>query len=147
VSERTYPEELQSMIDRAGTLTAQEVEALGRYWKADEDIAFPEPSFALGVVGEVSYPDVTNADLVAAWEHALHAAGQAGRVDEIEAATAAGRAVQHDERHLRGEDDYAKDGAAEAVRSAVLATGVKDLISAEDHDALTAAWRRTVGTA
>jgi hypothetical protein len=144
MSKRAYSERLQAMIDRAGQLTGDEIEALGKLWKADEDIVFPQPSLALGIVGEVDYPVVTNADLVTAWEYALDAAGKAGRVDEIEAAQDAGRAVKRDLRHLH-DDELAKDGSEEAVRSAVLATGVRDLIADEDFQALTAAWRRVVG--
>jgi hypothetical protein len=144
MADKTYSQELQAMIDRAGQLTDEEIESLGRLWKADEDIAFPEPSIALGVVGEVAYPAVTNEQLVAAWENALHAAGNAGRVDEIEAAEHAGRAVARAERGSH-DDEFAKDGAAEAVRSAVLATGVRDLITDEAYRTLTAAWQRVVG--
>jgi hypothetical protein len=144
MSKKVHPEQLQSMIDRAGRLTAEEAAALGGYWKADEDIAFPEPSIALGVVGEVSYPVVTNADIVTAWDNALDGAGKAGRVDEIEAATEAGRATKRDVRHMH-DDELEKDGAEEAVRAAVLATGVRDLISDEDYRTLTAAWSRTLG--
>jgi hypothetical protein len=144
MSKGAYPQHLQAMIDRAGALTAQEAEALGRVWKGEEDIAFPDPSLALGLVGEVDVPAATNEQLIAAWQHALDAAGSAGRVDEIEAAEDAGRAAKRDLRHLH-DDEYAKDGAEEAVRSAVLAAGVRDLISEEDFATLTMAWTRVLG--
>lgn len=140
----TYAPQLQAMIDRAGMLTAEEAESLGRLWKSDEEIVFPEPSLALGIVGEVSYPMVTNAELADAWQRALDAAGGAGRVDEIHAAQAAGRAAARDIRHQH-DDSYAKDGAEEAVRSAVLATGVRDLIGDDDFRILTAAWSQVLG--
>ncbi|GAA4677475.1 hypothetical protein [Frondihabitans cladoniiphilus] len=144
MAETTYSPELQSMIDRAGSMTADEVEALGRLWKNDEDIAFPPASFALGLVGEVAYPVVTNEELVDAWQRALDAAGAGGRVDEIHAAQEAGRATTRDVRHQH-DDARAKDGAEEAVRSAVLATGVRDLISDDDFRVLTAAWSKVLG--
>ncbi|MCU1528793.1 MAG: hypothetical protein JWP75_2556 [Frondihabitans sp.] len=138
--------ELQSMIDRAGQLTADEAESLGRLWKGDEGIVFPKFNIALGLVGEVDYPVVTNEALVDAWQRALDAAGDAGRVDEIHAAEDAGRATTRDVRHLH-DDAYAKDGAEQAVRSAVLATGVRDLISDDDYRILTAAWAHVLGGA
>ncbi|WP_066520827.1 hypothetical protein [Curtobacterium ammoniigenes] len=141
---KAYPEHLQAMIDRAGTLTADEVEALGRLWKADEEIVFSQPDFALGINGGATIPEVTNEQLLAAWQNALDAAGNAGRVDEIEAAQDAGRAAKRDIRHLH-DDELAKDGAEEAVRAAVLAVGVQDLISEEDFLTLTGAWAQVLG--
>ena len=146
MSKTTYSPELQAMIDQAGRLTAEEAEKLGKLWKGDEEIAFAAPSFALGLNGGVNAPMVTNAELASAWQRALDAAGEAGRVDEIEAAREAGRAATRDIKHL-DDDAYAKDGAEEAVRSAVLATGVRDLISEEDYDVLTAAWTTVLGAA
>ncbi|PZE28658.1 MULTISPECIES: hypothetical protein [unclassified Curtobacterium] len=144
MSKRTYAQHLQAMIERAGSLTAQEAEALGRLWKADEDIVLPEPSWAFEIQGGIDVPVVTNVQLVAAWEHALHAAGTAGRVDEIEAAQDAGRAAARDLRHIH-DDELAEDGAQEAVRSAVLAAGVRDLIPDDEYQTLTTAWRRVLG--
>lgn len=141
---KVYPQHLQAMIDRAGSLTAAEVETLGRLWKADEDIVFSQPDFALGIQGGATIPEVTNEQLLAAWKNALDAAGSAGRVDEIEAAEEAGRAAKRDIRHLH-DDELAKDGAEEAVRSAVLAVGVHDLIAEEDYLTLTAAWAQVLG--
>lgn len=135
---------LQEMIDRAGRLTAEEAEALGTLWKGDEGIVFPTPNLALGLVGEVEYPVVTNEKLIGAWERALEAAGNAGRVDEIHAAEEAGRAATRDVRHFH-DDAYAKDGAEQAARSAVLAAGVRDLITDDDFQALTSAWTRVLG--
>jgi hypothetical protein len=146
MSKGTYSQELQAMIDRAGRLTAEEAAELGRLWKDDEEIEVVPTNVALTLVGEVDSAFVTNGRLVAAWEHALHAAGNAGRVDEIEAAQEAGRAAKRDLRHMH-DDSFTKDGAEEAVRSAVLATGVRDLISEEDHRALTAAWTEVLGDA
>jgi hypothetical protein len=144
VSDKTYAPELQTMIERAGAITEAEAERLGALWVADEDIVLPEASLALGINGGVDAPMVTNAELVGAWEHALDAAGKAGRVDEIEAAQAAGRAAEHAMRHEHGVE---KDGVAEAVRSAVLGTGVRDLLADDEVATLTAAWRRVVGNA
>ncbi|MDM7884448.1 MULTISPECIES: hypothetical protein [Curtobacterium] len=131
---------VQSMIDRAGRITADEAEALDVTWKADEGIVVPEPSASLAIQGGADGRMVTNADLLAAWQHALEAAGAAGRVDEIEAAQEAGRAVKHSDAHLRD-----RAGAEEAVRSAVLATGVRDLLSDDEYATLTAAWRKVLG--
>jgi hypothetical protein len=144
MSEKTFAPTLQAMIDRAGTLTPEETKTLGELWKGSEDIQF-SPDLAGGIQGGIaSYPIIENTALVAAWENALHAAGNAGRVDEIEAAEAAGRAAKRDERHDH-DSEYDRDGAEEAIRSAVLAAGVHDLISSDDFDALTAAWRRVLG--
>ena len=140
MSDQANAQQLQSMIERAGRITAEEGDALATLWEADEDIVLPEASVSLAIQGGADAPMVTNADLVAAWQHALDAAGSAGRVDEIEAAQAAGRAVKHAHPHLRD-----RSGAEEAVRAAVLGIGVRDLVSAEDLDALTAVWRRVLG--
>lgn len=140
VSEDTSNTALQAMIERAGRITADEAEALDVAWKADEDIVVPEPSASLAIQGGADGRMVTNANLVAAWQHALDAAGAAGRVEEIEAAQEAGRAVKHSDAHLRD-----RAGAEEAVRSAVLATGVRDLVSDDEYAVLTAAWRKVLG--
>lgn len=131
---------LQAMIERAGRITADEAESLDVAWKADEGILLPEPSASLAIQGGADGRMVTNADLVAAWQHALEAAGAAGRVEEIEAAQQAGRAVRHSDARLRD-----RAGAEEAVRSAVLATGVRDLVSDDEYATLTAAWRKVLG--
>jgi hypothetical protein len=140
VSNENSQAAVQSMIDRAGRITADEAEALDVTWKADEGIVVPEPSASLAIQGGADGRMVTNADLLAAWQHALEAAGAAGRVDEIEAAQEAGRAVKHSDAHLRD-----RAGAEEAVRSAVLAAGVRDLLSDDEYATLTAAWRKVLG--
>ena len=140
VSDTTENSGLRAMIDRAGRITAEEAESLDITWKADEAILLPEPSASLAIQGGADGRMVTNADLVAAWQHALEAAGAAGRVEEIEAAQEAGRAVRHGHAHLRD-----RAGAEEAVRSAVLATGVRDLVSDDEYATLTAAWRTVLG--
>lgn len=140
VTDTTSNAGLQAMIERAGRITADEAEALDVTWKADEGIVLPEPSASLAIQGGADGRMVTNADLVAAWQHALEAAGAAGRVEEIEAAQEAGRAVRHSDARLRD-----RAGAEEAVRSAVLATGVRDLVSDDEFATLTAAWRKVLG--
>ncbi|PCN46884.1 hypothetical protein Csp2054_14910 [Curtobacterium sp. 'Ferrero'] len=140
VSDHTSNPGLQAMIERAGRITADEAESLDVVWKADEAILLPEPSASLAIQGGADGRMVTNADLVAAWQHALEAAGAAGRVEEIEAAQEAGRAVRHSDARLRD-----RAGAEEAVRSAVLATGVRDLVSDDEYATLTAAWRKVLG--
>ncbi|HEX4058874.1 MAG TPA: hypothetical protein VHX87_11235 [Galbitalea sp.] len=144
MSEETYPANLQAMIDRAATLTEDETKALGDLWESGEDLVLPTPLLRAEVFGSLDAPVVTNQALIAAWQHALDAAGNAGRVDEIDAARAAGRATVRDVRH---DHDTAaeKKGAEEAVRSAVLAVGVRDLISAEDYDVLVAPWQQVLG--
>ena len=140
MSDDTSNTALQSMIERAGRITAEEAEALDVTWKADEAILLPEPSASLAIQGGADGRMVTNADLLAAWQHALDAAGAAGRVEEIEAAQEAGRAVKHSDAHRRD-----RAGAEEAVRSAVLATGVRDLLTDDEYATLTAAWRKVLG--
>lgn len=140
VTDDTSNTALQSMIERAGRITAEEAEALDVTWKADEAILLPEPSASLAIQGGADGRMVTNADLLAAWQHALDAAGAAGRVEEIEAAQEAGRAVKHSDAHRRD-----RAGAEEAVRSAVLATGVRDLLTDDEYATLTAAWRKVLG--
>src|ERR1700712_4510654 len=100
MSEETYPAVLQAMIDRAASLTAAEAEALGQLWESNEGLELDTPSIADEIFGELALPQVTNEMLMAAWENALNAAGEAGRANEIDAARAAGRAVLHDVRHL-----------------------------------------------
>ena len=79
MSRDTYPEKLQALIDRAGTLTAEETQSLGQLWESDEDLLLPPPS-GLGELffGELDNPLVTNQDLLAAWQRTLDAAGNAG---------------------------------------------------------------------
>jgi hypothetical protein len=146
MSHESYPSELQTMIDRAGALTAEETDSLGTLWESDEDLLLPKPSFAQEVIGELDYPIVTNEDLLAAWQRALNAASNANpiRLNVIEAARAAGRAAKHDERHLK-DSASSKNGAEEAVRSAVLAVGVRDLISDNDFKALAGPWQHVLG--
>ena len=91
MSKEIYPPQLQAMIDRAGILTAEETERLGQLWETDEDLVLPPPSLAYEAFGGFDVPIVTNAALLGAWQRALDAAGNAGRVDEIDAA----RAAQH----------------------------------------------------
>jgi hypothetical protein len=143
--EETYPAVLQAMIDRAATLTAAEAEALGQLWEAGEGLELDTPSVADEIFGELALPQVTNEMLLAAWANALNAAGDAGRSTEIDAARAAGRAVTHDMRHLK-DSESSKNGAEEAVRSAVLAVGVRDLIDSEDYLALVTPWQTVLGT-
>lgn len=144
MAEKSYPAELQAMIDRAATLTAEQVDAIGKLWESEEQLVMPPPSLALEMVGEVNPPLVTNQALVDAWQRALDAAGAAGRVDEIEAARAAGRAAHRDDRHLT-DSPSSKNGTEEAVRSAVLAVGVRDLISDGDYEVLVAPWQTVLG--
>ena len=144
MAQETYPSALQSMIERAGSLSAEQVDALGKLWESDEELMMLRPSFALELEGEVNPPFVTNRALIDAWERALDAAGTAGRVDEIEAARAAGRALHHDDRHLR-DSPSSKNGAEEAARSAVLAVGVKHLIADGDYQVLVAPWQQVLG--
>jgi hypothetical protein len=145
MSRETYPVELQAMIDRAGDLTAAETDSLGQLWESDEGLVLPNPSVFLEVVGYEDYPVVTNQALIDAWERALDAAGNAGRANEIDAARAAGRAALLDVRHLQ-DSESSKNGAEEAVRSAVLAVGVRDLISEIDYRILVTPWQQVLGT-
>jgi hypothetical protein len=144
VAQETYPVALQAMIDQAGSLSAEQVDALGKLWEADEELVMPRPSISLELQGEVNPPIVTNQALIDAWQRALDAAGAAGRVDEIEAARAAGRAAHHDDRHLK-DSPSSKNGTEEAARSAVLAVGVRDLISDTDYQTLVAPWQQVLG--
>jgi hypothetical protein len=132
------------MIDRAGSLTAAEVDSLGTLWESDEDLVLPAPSLLLELQGEVDYPVVTNKALVDAWQRALDAAGKAGRANELDAARAGGRAAIRDVRHLK-DSEASKNGAEEAVRSAMLAVGVRDLISDDDYQILVNPWQRVLG--
>ena len=132
------------MIDRVGRLTATEVDSLGALWESDEDLVLPPPSFSFELQGGVDYPVVTNQALVEAWQRALDAAGAAGRVNELDAARAGGRAVVRDVRHLK-DSEASKNGAEEAVRSAMLAVGVRDLISDDDYQILATPWQQVLG--
>jgi hypothetical protein len=142
----TYPPDLQEMIDRAGTLTVDETQAMGDLWESEEELVLPAPSLLWELQGGLDEPEVTNQDLLDAWQRALHAASNADpiRLDAIEAARAAGRAATHDERHLH-DSRAEKNGAEQAVRSAVLAVGVRDLISASDFTVLAGPWGKVLG--
>jgi hypothetical protein len=76
-----YPAALQSMIDRAGSLSAEQIDKLGQLWESDEELIMEEPSISAELMGEVNPPLVANQSLIDAWQHALDAAGQAGRVE------------------------------------------------------------------
>jgi hypothetical protein len=144
MSQETFPTQLQAMIDRAGSLTAAEIESLGQLWESDEDLILPPPSIGGEIFGQIDYPLVTNEALLEAWQRALDAAGNAGRATELDAAIAAGRAVKHDDRHLK-DSESSKNGSEEAVRSAVLAVGVRDLISDTDYAVLVTPWQKVLG--
>lgn len=144
MAHETFPTAAQAMIDRAGSLTADEIDALGRLWESDEELMMERPDIAAELMGEVNPPLVTNQQLIDAWQHALDAAGNAGRVEAIEAAEAAGRATHRDDRHLH-DSPSSKNGAEEAARSAVLAVGVRDLISDADYQTLVGPWQQVLG--
>jgi hypothetical protein len=129
MTEEAYSTELQSLIDRAGSLTAEETETLGQLWEAGEDLVLPSPLLRTELFGQLDFPVVTNQELLAAWQHA---------------ARAAGRAATRDERHFK-ESESSKNGAEEAVRSAVLAVGVRDLISDADYQTLVSPWQQVLG--
>ncbi|MEO6116965.1 MAG: hypothetical protein ABIP33_11320 [Pseudolysinimonas sp.] len=136
------------MIDRAATLTEAETDSLGKLWESGEDLIIPYMSVAAELAtdlsGEFDPPMVTNQALLDAWQHALDAAGNAGRVTELDAAMAAGQAASRDVRHLR-DSPSSKNGTDEAVRSAVLAVGVRDLISDAEYQTLVAPWEQVLG--
>jgi len=144
MSNESYPAEQQAMIDRAAALTAAETEALGTLWESDEQLIMPNMSILDELQGEFDAPLVTNQALIDAWEHALDAAGKAGRVTELDAAMAAGRAATREVRHL-DDSPSSKNGTEQAVRSAVLAVGVRDLISDDDYQTLVSPWQQVLG--
>lgn len=144
MAEEAFPAQLQLMIDRASTLTAQETESLGQLWESDEELVLPAPSFGFELQGGLDVPMVTNKAILDSWQHALDTAGEHGRVDEIEAARAAGRAAVKDVRHLH-DSESSKNCTEEAVRSDVLAVGVRDLISDADYQALVRPWQKVLG--
>jgi hypothetical protein len=145
MSNQIYPANLQAMIDRASTLTQDETKTLGDLWESGEDLVLPEPLLRLETFGGLDAPVVTNQALIDAWQHALDAAGTAGRVDEIDAARAAGRSAVHEVRREH-DTEAEKNGAEEAARSAVLAVGVRDLISDVDYEILVAPWQQVLGS-
>jgi len=144
MSNESYPAEQQAMIDRAAALTAAETEALGTLWESDEQLIMPNMSILDELQGEFDAPLVTNQALIDAWEHALDAAGKAGRVTELDAAMAAGRAATREVRHL-DDSPSSKNGTEQAVRSAVLAVGVRDLIPDDDYQTLVSPWQQVLG--
>ena len=144
MADENYPAGLRAMIERAGSLTEKEIDALGKLWESDEELIMEKPSIAAELMGEVNPPLVANQSLIDAWQHALDAAGNAGRVEAIEAAEAAGHATHRDDRHLH-DSPSSKNGSEEAVRSAVLAVGVKDLLSDDDYQTLVGPWQQVLG--
>jgi hypothetical protein len=145
MANETYPAVLQAMIDRASTLTPAETKALGDLWESDEDLVLPAPSLAFELMGGLDFPVVTNQALLDAWQRALDAAENAGRGDEIDAARAAGRAAVHEVR-FEHDSEAEKNGTEQAVRAAVLAVGVIDLISKTDYVTLVTPWQQALGT-
>lgn len=145
MTEESYPTALQAMIDRAATLTEEDAKALGDLWESDEALVLPEPNLALELFGGLDFPVVTNRALLDAWQRALDAAGNAGRVNEIDAARAAGRAAVHEVR-FEHDTEAEKNGTEQAVRAAVLALGVIDLISKTDYFTLVTPWQQALGT-
>jgi hypothetical protein len=145
MAKETYPAVLQAMIDRAGTLTPAETKALGDLWEEDEQPMMAPPSQSYAAMGGLDIPMITNKALIDAWERALEAAGNAGRANEIDAARAAGRAATRDV-FFEKDTEAEKNGAAQAVRSAVLALGVIDLISKTDYYTLVTPWQKALGT-
>jgi hypothetical protein len=145
MSNETYPPVLQAMIDRAGTLTADETKRLGDYWEEDEQPMLPEPQLRFEVLGYLDAPVITNKVLIDAWQRTLDAAGSAGRVNEIDAARAAGRAAVHEVR-FEHDTETEKNGTEQAVRAAVLAVGMIDLISKDDYATLVTPWQLALGT-
>lgn len=57
----------------------------------------------------------------------------------------AGRAATHEVRHLH-DSPSSKNGTEQALRSAVLAVGVRDLISDGDYQTLVMPWQQVLGT-
>ena len=145
MTEETYPAVLQAMIDRAASLTPEETKALGDMWESGEDLVLPAPSLAWELMGGLDFPVVTNKTLLDAWQRTIDAAGNAGRVTEIDAARAAGRSAVRDVR-FEHDTEAEKDGTEQAVRAAVLAVGVSDLISKEDCFTLVSPWQQVLGT-
>jgi hypothetical protein len=145
VAQESYPAVLQAMIDRAATLTEDETKTLGELWESDEALVLAEPNLALELFGGLDFPVVTNKALLDAWQHALDAAVNAGRVNEIDAARAAGRAAVHEVR-FEHDTEAEKNGTEQAVRAAVLALGVIDLISKTDYFTLVTPWQQALGT-
>jgi hypothetical protein len=145
MADETYPAELQAMIDRAGSLTADETKALGDLWESEEELVLPAPALGWELFGYLDAPVVTNQTLISAWQRALDAAGEAGRVTEIDAARAAGRAATREVR-FEPDTEAEKNGTEQAVRSAVLALGVIDLISKGDYLTLVTPWQQVLGT-
>ena len=81
MTHETSSSPLQSMIDRASSLSAAQVDALGTLWESDEELMMLKPDFFAELEGEVNPPFATNQALIQAWERALDAAGTAGRVE------------------------------------------------------------------
>lgn len=145
MAEESYPAVLQAMIDRAAALSEAETKQLGDVWEEDEGWVLPEPNVLLELTGQLNPPFVTNEALVTAWERVLDAAGKAGRLNEIDAARAAGRAAVNEVRHEH-DTEAEKNGTEEAVRAAVLAVGMIDLISKDDYYLLVSPWQNVLGT-
>jgi hypothetical protein len=145
MTNETYSAVLQAMIDRAATLTQEETKALGDMWESEEGLVLPAPNLGAELFGALDFPVITNKALLGAWQRALDAAGNAGRVNEIDAARAAGRAAVHEVR-FEHDSEAEKSGTEQAVRAAVLALGVIDLISKTDYFTLVTPWQQVLGT-
>lgn len=134
---------LTEMIERAQNLTTDQADALGTAWTSQEGLSYDPAWSGNGYWGEV--PRIQNLALQYAWRGVSSIAAAKGRADELDAAIAAEKAVKRALRHLKI-GPIPKAGAVEAVRGAVLAVGVRDIIEDEAYELLVGPWRQVFGT-
>jgi hypothetical protein len=143
-----FSAELTEMIEQAKNLTDAQAETLGGAWNSEEGLSY-DPA-QLSLIGTTTstfmseIPDIQNLALQYAWQHISSVASLEGRADELDAAIAAEKGVEHRIHHLKI-DSAAKGGAVEAARAAVLAVGVRDIIDPAAYELLIGPWEQTFG--
>ena len=146
MARNVFSAELTEMIDQAKNLTDEQARTLGGEWNSEEglsyDAAVLDVSSTNTFLREV--PDIQNLALQYAWQHTSSVASLEGRADELDAAIAAEKAVEHRIHHLKVEPAI-KGGAVEAARAAVLAVGVRDIIDPKAYELLVGPWEKTFG--
>jgi hypothetical protein len=136
---------LTGMIEQAKGVTAEQADALGTAWTSEEGLSYDPASLGAGHTFQREQPHIQNLALQEAWQRVSALASEQGRADELDAAIAAEKAVEHAVRHF-DIGAIPKAGAVEAARAAVLAAGVRDIIDSETYDLLIGPWQSALGT-
>lgn len=138
------------MIEQAKDLTDDQANQLGTLWTVEEGLTYDKADWETVFEGRLAgyvreIPHWSHPELQIAWNRISDIATHAGRADELDAAIAAEKGVEHREWHLNVHP-IPKAGAIEAARSAVLAVGIRDIITDADYQLLVGPWQAVFGT-